>query len=107
MAYFGQRKLANFRQPRMEARTYLDSFAEKACDACGAMDGTIVPAHIRLLHFGKGVKPDDWQAIPLCMRCHDEFDGRGKREGQSWEWLLRNILFPILQRRYARWKAGR
>ena len=55
--YLGERRLANFREPPLRDRAYLDSFRDRACDACGALDGTVVAAHIRTgEHAGKGVK---------------------------------------------------
>jgi hypothetical protein len=100
MAYLGERRLANFRPEKMsDGRKYLDSFAGKPCEVCGSTD-TTVPAHIRLLHFGGSQKPADWQVVPLCFEHHAE------QEHGGWEWLLRHILFPILKRRYERWKRG-
>jgi hypothetical protein len=101
--YFGERKLNNQRQPRMDARRYLDSFAERACDACGALDGTIVPAHIRTGHEGgTGYKPDDDLVLALCFKCH----GDQEATPGPW-WWVEHVLKRIARNRYARWKAGK
>jgi len=99
--YLGERKLANFRPEKLpDGRKYLDSFAGKPCEVCGSTE-TTVGAHIRLLHFGRGIKPPDWQVLALCKVHHDE------QEHGGWEWIMRHILFPILKRRYERWRANR
>lgn len=98
--YLGELKLDNQRRPKEPKRAWLNSFKDKPCEVCGST-GNVVAAHIRLLHFGRGIKPADWQVLALCDAHHKE------QEHGGWEWLLRNILFPILQRRYLRWESNR
>lgn len=102
--YFGERKVGNFKAPKMpDGRKYLDSFRDRACDACGAQDQTIVAAHIRTgQQAGMGRKPEDWKVFGLCRACHSA------QEAQPGpEWWLDNVLLPIAQRRYERWRSGR
>lgn len=87
---------------RVRSRAYLDSFADKPCEVCGSV-GTTVAAHIRAGHAaGVAMKPDDWRVLALCHRHHDEFD-------REWSgdplWILRNIVDPMLRRRFEKWQA--
>lgn len=101
--YLGQRKIGNFREPRERDRKYLDSYRDRSCDACGAMDGTIVGAHIRTGHeAGIGQKPDDALTLALCFRCHQAQEAEpGPR------WWCEHVLKRIARNRYDRWKASR
>ena len=62
-------------------RKYLNEVAGlMTCQLCGAMDGTIVPAHYSGMYansLGKGMgqKAADHCVAALCGRCHADFDG--------------------------------
>lgn len=55
------------------SRPFLNLCAGRPCIACGADDGTIVPAH---RNHGKGmaIKASDAWTLPLCMVCHAAYD---------------------------------
>lgn len=55
---------------------WLDLCRNRPCIACGADDGTIVPAHSNQQAHGKGkgIKSGDWTVIPCCASCHFQFD---------------------------------
>lgn len=55
------------------SRPYLDLCRDRPCIACGADDGTIVPAH-RNVGKGMSIKASDAWVIPLCHECHTDFD---------------------------------
>jgi hypothetical protein len=59
-----------------ENRAYLDIARSMPCVACGADDGTIVPAHSNLQEHGRGShrRADDYAVMWLCARCHYELD---------------------------------
>jgi len=51
----------------------------KNCSVCGADDGTIVLAHLRLgFNSGVGIKPPDHHAMYACFSCHSYIDGEGR-----------------------------
>ncbi len=59
------------KQPRARSRKYLDSFRDRACEACGHTDGTTIPAHCSIgLLGGIGIKAPDWAVAALCGPCH-------------------------------------
>ena len=101
--------LANFKRPRVRDEKWRRYLATLPCMACGSTDGTVVPAHINVGHEGgMGLKGGDDLAIPLCMRCHDEFDGRsGRHHHHRYWWLVDNLLKPLLRQRYQDWADGR
>lgn len=66
---------------------YLRLMRELPCAGCGAEDGTVVAAH-RNQGKGMGIKVSDALVVPLCYRCHTEFD-QGKemsRDGKRMYW---------------------
>lgn len=58
---------------------WLDLCRGRPCIACGADDGTIVPAH-RNEGKGMGIKSLDAFCVPLCLQCHTAYDN-----GQIWD----------------------
>lgn len=60
------------KQTRIKDKTYLDSFRYKRCCICG--NPHAVAHHILYNNNskGKGLKPNDSDCIPLCVRCHSE-----------------------------------
>ena len=98
--YLGERMLNNQRQERVDDPRYLKSFRDRVCEVCGSPNA--IPAHIRAGHAGgTSYRPDDWKTLALCDAHHKEQENGGH------EWLLRNILYPILWKRYQRWKGAR
>ena len=52
---------------------------EEECFACGAEDGTVVGAHVRIGSLaGVGRKPSDNLIVPLCYRCHSQQHEHGE-----------------------------
>lgn len=71
----------HFKLPPIRSRAYLDGAKGSACRVnipgiCTGDVSTVVSAHIRDEHFGKGVKASDTSTVPACMACHDALDGR-------------------------------
>lgn len=60
------------------SRPYLDLCRARPCIACGADDGTIVPAH-RNRGKGMAIKASDAWVIPLCHTHHALYDA-GQRD---------------------------
>ena len=60
-------------------RKLLDLAEGRACQNCGAQDGTIVAAHSNLPEHGKGarIKAHDCFHAWLCFRCHSWLDQGG------------------------------
>lgn len=53
----------------------------KSCILCGAEDGTVVLAHLRVgLNGGLGKKPPDHHGIEACFSCHSYIDGEGRSD---------------------------
>jgi hypothetical protein len=44
----------------------------------GAYTETVIPAHIRDRHTGRGIKASDLSVTDACWACHEVFDGRAK-----------------------------
>lgn len=61
-----------FRSPKL-----LQSAKDRPCVLCGSV-GTTVAAHSNSQAHGRGFayKSPDYYIAFLCMRCHDEVDGR-------------------------------
>lgn len=49
----------------------------KPCVICGQNDGTTVLHHIRVGHYGIGVKPNHHSGIECCHECHSHLHGAG------------------------------
>lgn len=87
---------------RIRDRKWLNAHRDFACAACGASDGTVIPAHIRAGHEGgAGLKPGDDLVIPLCHACHMDQEAH-----PGADWWLENVLKPQARRRYQFWKGG-
>ena len=63
------------RQPRVRNNSYLAFLRRQPCLNCGALPSDA--AHVRFAppgsgwrYVGKGEKPDDARAVPLCRACH-------------------------------------
>lgn len=90
------------RQPRMENPAYLRSFKGRECEACGALDATVVGAHVREgMEGGMGLKPGDALVVALCAGCHRE---QGDHPGADW-WM--GVFKQMLRRRYMEWVLER
>lgn len=83
------------KNPRILAPKLLAAAEGKPCMKCGREDGTVVAAHYgglwaHKLGKGKGVKCHDFCSVPLCMRCHAEFDSysRGNDYERGFEFLI-------------------
>ena len=86
------------RQPRERNRAYLDSFAGRACEACGLQDDTVVGAHVRFgVEGGMGYKPPDYLVVALCVKCH-----RDREANPGADWWMR-VLKRMLKLRYQEW----
>lgn len=60
--------------------TYREWIATQPCVACGAQDGTVVPAHVRIGNGGgMGLKPSDFRTLPLCFHHHTVQHSHGER----------------------------
>lgn len=76
--------LVHVRKPNLRlARDHLDYLKLLPCLGCGARP-PCDPAHLRFstadepLKAGTGLKPPDWRAVPLCRKCHDTEERKGK-----------------------------
>jgi hypothetical protein len=83
------------RQPRERDEKYLTYIRSLPCALCGAK---AIAAHVRFAcpiadkrETGKGEKPDDRWALPLCPGCHDRQHGTGERHF----WFLEKHEDPI------------
>lgn len=90
---------------RVRDKKYLDSARDRYCEVSVLHDReTVVACHPRCCGTGgTGLKPSDDLVIFLCRGCHDELDQRVKADDWAGaeDWLIRNILYPMLRRRYA------
>lgn len=78
------------RQPRTPNKAFLAFVRLRACCVCGAAP-PVHAAHIRMASVvhgkrecGKGEKPSDLFATPLCARCH-LIDQHGGSEREFWQ----------------------
>lgn len=87
----------NLREPPIRSQKYLRGSKGQTCklaipDVCTGDVDTVVPAHIRDRHAGRGVKASDLSSADCCWACHEVFDLRAKLpSGQyltSEEWLF-------------------
>lgn len=70
------------KKPIYRNRALLDSVKWLACVNCGAMDGTIVPAHSNE-EKGMGIKSPDSTVMALCFACHAGYDGGWKMDRED------------------------
>lgn len=85
-----------------EPRAFLNTFRDLPCEACGAMDGTIVGAHCNMDHGSAGGKY--WGAVAaLCFDCHYAADqrGGGSREEALKIWV--RVAQTLMLKRYGEW----
>jgi hypothetical protein len=73
------------------------------CVRCGAMDGTVVPAHYSgyrkfQYNFGISQKVDDRLTADLCRACHEEMDQKRTNDVEHSEEFLHLIVLTQLQR---------
>ena len=87
----------NLREPPIRSAKYLRGSKGQTCkfaipDVCSGDVDTVIPAHIRDRHTGRGVKASDLSSADCCFACHEVFDLRAKLpSGQfltSEEWLF-------------------
>ena len=62
------------KNPPIRDEKYRRHVASQPCMACGYHQSQA--AHISVGNFARGMKADDTLCIPLCVECHDHFDGR-------------------------------
>lgn len=99
------------KSPPLRDPAYRRSAQGRMCDVpgCEAME-TVVLCHIRLPeNSGTGLKPPDDESLFLCGKHHDEFDGRlpdGVYDYSKYQWIVRNIVIPLMRENYRGWKAG-
>ncbi len=63
---------------KWKSEKYRRWIASKPCLQCGASD--VQCAHITAGRHGMGMRPPDFLTIPLCIRCHPEFDANEKAD---------------------------
>lgn len=69
---------------RYENKALRDLCRDRACIHCGIQNGTTVPAH-RNAGKGMGIKNSDVWTIPLCFRCHSDYDqGKWGQDADVW-----------------------
>jgi hypothetical protein len=79
------------RQPRVEYPAYLAWLRKKACRRCGADHAEA--AHVRMAsaeydkrETGKGERPSDCWAVPLCSSCHTHAPDSQHQVGEAAFW---------------------
>lgn len=73
----------NLREPPIRSQKYLRGSKGQTCKlripgVCTGDVETVIPAHIRDSHTGRGVKASDTSTADCCRACHDVFDLRAK-----------------------------
>jgi len=73
----------NLREPPIRSAKYLRGSKGQTCKlripgVCTGDVETVIPAHIRDSHTGRGVKASDTSTADCCRACHDVFDLRAK-----------------------------
>lgn len=103
------------KQETIDDPKYRKYVSQQPCAACGwAMPneiGTICQAaHISVGNYARGKKANDDLLIPLCVRCHDDFDcrsGRFPNQTAAAAHMFRMTIDELkaeAQRRYREWK---
>jgi len=67
----------------IHSRKYLAGSKGETCKlripgVCTGDTETVIPAHIRDRHTGRGIKASDLSVTDACWACHEVFDGRAK-----------------------------
>lgn len=75
-----------------DERDILDKYHFMTCEVCGFYHGS-TPHHVQSVKSG-GTN-DEWNIIPLCLRCHGEIHTIGrstfaKKYPQFRSWLIKN-----------------
>ena len=94
---------------RISSKKYLAGSRGQQCTmripgVCNGDPATVIPAHIRDRHTGRGQKASDISTANCCSNCHDFFDRRSWRQGEiitNEEWLfyaLRGLQETLEQR---------
>lgn len=73
----------NFRRPRIECEPYLAWIRCLPCAVCSSRFKA--HAHHRIGHGRCGGKTDDFEAIPLCHKCHTELHNNDEGGWESFE----------------------
>ncbi len=95
--------------PRLASRAYLAGAKGQPCSlripgVCNNDLSTVVPAHVRDRHAGRGIKASDISIADACSMCHRKFDGQLGAPLSREDWLfyaLRGIQ-ETLENRIAR-----
>ncbi len=88
------------RSPRLQEPTHLQAIRKLPCLKCG-LDEMSEAAHVRMnsaafnKRAGKGEKPDDRWATPLCPACHRTDEDSQHKVGEETFWHNLNIN-PLL-----------
>lgn len=90
--------------PRVVDKAWRQSARNRACDVCGADDGTIVLAHLATAtNSGMGLKPHDAEGLFLSGPCHYALDTSYDRSA----WIVDNYVIPQMHKRWREWNATR
>lgn len=82
----------------IRSKAYLDYIRGEPCISCSC------PPRVDAHHFGAhgtGIKPDDYDTVPLCRTCHSEWHARGvlpncEDRDSSVKWML-TMQFRLLK----------
>jgi hypothetical protein len=71
------------RMTRLSSAKYLRGSKGQRCtiritDVCAGDTETVIAAHIRDRHTGRGIKASDISVANCCWACHERLDGRAK-----------------------------
>jgi hypothetical protein len=90
------------RDPRLLDPGYLAFLRLKPCCVCGRPSPGTEAAHIRIGFFGKGIKPHDKHAVPLCGWCHRDGPSAQHKMNETEFWSLWEIdPFELAAKLYA------
>lgn len=78
------------REPRLLDPGYLAFVRAKPCTTCRAAPPSQA-AHIRIGFFGKGMKPHDKDAVPLCQWCHIDGPKAQHKMNETEFWAMWNL----------------
>jgi hypothetical protein len=85
------------REPRQEDRAFLAFVRLRPCCACGAAP-PVQAAHVRMAcpeqgkrQTGKGERPSDRWAVPLCQACHQDGPGAQHKGAEAAFWRRAGI----------------
>ena len=97
------------RHPRVRNNGYLAFLRRQPCLACGATPSDA--AHVRFAphgsgwrYVGKGEKPDDARAVPLCRTHHEQ--QHGMSEAVFWSQILRRDPVETCAELFARFDGS-